>query len=143
MEVTEKGDCRLKENSPDFYQIHGEMAATESKYWYFFVYIKYLFYVERVIFNLIIWDESVGKLSWFWQNYIGPNVAKGVAVLGELEKMSEKTHNVTSDVDFSFSSTVKTKPLSIKLKQERMPKEENTIHIKEKKTVMAVYLCGI
>ena len=72
-------------------------------------------------------------MSWFWQNYIGPNVAKGVAVLGELEKMSEKTHNVTSDVDFSFSSTVKTKPLSIKLKQERLPKEENTIHIKEKK----------
>ena len=32
LEVTEKGDSKLKENSPYFYQMYGYMAATESKY---------------------------------------------------------------------------------------------------------------
>ena len=81
-------------------------------------------------------------MSWFWQNYVGPNIAKGTFVLDELEAMGEKTHNVTSDVDFFFSATVN-KPISIKLKQKRLPKEENTIQIKQKKAVMAVYLCRI
>ena len=89
--------------------------------------------MEKVIFNHTIWDEIVGKLSWFWQNYVGPNIAKGAFVLGEQEEMGEKTHNCTSDVDFSFSTTVNTKPLSIKLKQKRLSKEEYTIQIKQKK----------
>ena len=88
--------------------------------------------MERVTFNQFIWDEIVGKLSWFWQNYLGSNIAKSVFVLGEREKMGEKTHNVTSDVDFSFSITVNTKPISIKLKQKRLSKEENTVQIKQK-----------
>ena len=142
MEVTEKGNCRLKEYSPYFYQMYGQMAATESKYCDLFVYTKYGFCVERVTFNQTIWDEIVRKLSWFWQNYVGPNIAKGTFVLGEGEEMGEKTHNVTSDVDFSFSTTVNTKPISIKLKQKRLSKEENTIQIKQKKAVMAVYLVG-
>ena len=116
LEVTEKGDCRLKENSPYSYQMYGQMAATESKYCDFFAYTKYGFYVERVTFNQSIWEEIVGKLSWFWENYVGPNFAKGTFVLGEREEMGEKTHNVTSDVDFSFSITLNTKPISIKLK---------------------------
>ena len=64
LEVSEKGDCRLKENSPYFYQIYDQMAATKSKYCDFFVYIKYGFHAERVAFNQTIWDEIVGKLSW-------------------------------------------------------------------------------
>ena len=72
--------------------------------------------MERVTFNQSIWEEIVGKLSWFWENYVGPNFAKGTFVLGEREEMGEKTHNVTSDVDFSFSTTLNTKPISIKLK---------------------------
>ena len=72
-------------------------------------------------------------MSWFWQNYVGPNIAKGTFVLGDQEEMDEKTHNVTSDVDFSFSTTVNTKPISIKLKQKQLSKEENTIQIKQKR----------
>ena len=49
------------------------------------------------------------------------------------KKWVKKTHNVTSDVDFSFSSTLNTKPISIKLKQKRLSKEENTVKIKQKK----------
>ena len=82
----------------------------------FLVYTKYGFYVERVTFNQSIWEEIVGKLSWFWENYVGPNFAKGTFVLGEREEMDEKTRNVTSAVDFSFSTTLNTKPISIKLK---------------------------
>ena len=97
--------------------MYAQMAATESKYCDFFVNTKYGFYVERLIFNQTIWDEILGKLSWFWQNYLGPNIAKGAFVLGEPKEMGEKTHTVTSNVDFSFSTTVNTKPISIKLKQ--------------------------
>ena len=57
--------------------------------------------------------------------------------------MGEKTHNVTSNADCSFSPTPNTKPISIKLEQKRFPKEENSIQIKQKKAVMAVDLCGI
>ena len=57
--------------------------------------------------------------------------------------MGEKPYNITSDVDFSFSTIVNTKPISIKPKQKRLSKEENTIQIKQKKVVMAVYLWGI
>ena len=69
----------------------------------------------------------LAKLCWpkYWQGF----------VLGE--------RDVTSDVDFSFSTTVNTKPISITLKQKRLSKEENTIQIKQKMAVMAVYLCGI
>ena len=97
---------------------------TESKYCDFFVYTKYGFYVERVTFNQTISDEIAGKLSWFWENYVSPNIAKVTFVLGEREEIDKKTFNVTSDVDFSFSTTVNTKPISIKLKQKRLPKEE-------------------
>ena len=57
--------------------------------------------------------------------------------------MGEKIHNVTSNVDCSFSPTPNTKPISIKLEQKRLHKEENSIQIKQKKAVMAVDLCGI
>ena len=113
--------------------MYSQMAATESKYCDFFVYTKYGFYVDRITFNQTIWEEIVGKMSWFWQNYVGPNIAKGTFVLGDQEEMDEKTHNVTSDVDFSFSTTVNTKPISIKLKQKQLSKEENTIQIKQKR----------
>ena len=99
--------------------------------------------MERVTFNQSIWEEIVGKLSWVWQIYVDTNFAKGTFVLGEREEMGEKTYNVTSEVDFSFSTTLNTKPISIKLKQKRMSKEENTIQIKQKKPVMAVHLSGI
>ena len=52
-------------------------------------------------------------------------------MLGEREEMGEKTHNVICDVDFPFSTTINTKPISIKLKQKLLSKKENTI---EKKT---------
>ena len=91
--------------------MYGQIAANESKYCDFFVYTKYGFYVERVTFNQSIWEEIVGKLSWFWENYVGPNFAKSTFVLGEREEMGEKTHSVTSDVGFSFSSTLNTKPI--------------------------------
>ena len=35
LEVTEKGDCKLKESSPYFYQIYSQIAATESKHCHF------------------------------------------------------------------------------------------------------------
>lgn len=41
------------------------------------------------------------------------------------EKMGEKSHNVTADVDCPFSNGVNTKPPSIKLKKKQLPKEEN------------------
>ena len=84
--------------------------------------------------------QIVGKLSWFWQNYVGSNITKGTFVLGEREEMGEKTHNVTCDVDFPFSTTINIKPISIKLKQKLLSKKENTIEKKQKKTVMAVFL---
>ena len=143
LEVTEKSDCRLKENSTYFYQMYSQTAVTESKSCNFFVYTNYGFYVERVTFNQTIWNDTVEKLSWFWQNYVAPNIAKGTFVLGEREEMGKRTHNVTYDVDFSFSFTVNTKPISIKLKHKRLSKEENNIQIKQKKAVMAAYLCGI
>ena len=82
-------------------------------------------------------------MYWFWQIYVHPNIVKGTFVLEEQDGMGEKTHNVTSDVEFSVSTTVNTKPISFKLKQKRLLKEENNIQIKQKKAVMAVYLCGI
>ena len=45
------------------------------------------------------------------------------------------------DVDFSFGTTLITKPISIKLKQKQLSKEENPIQIK--KAATAVYLSGI
>ena len=113
------------------------MAATESKYCEFFIYQKYGFNVERVTFNQSISEEIDGKLSWFWQSYVGRNFVKGTFVLGEREEMREKT----SDVDFSFRTTLITKPISIKLKQKQLSKEENPIQIK--KAATAVYLSGI
>ena len=42
------------------------------------------------------------------------------------EKMGEKTHNLTGDVDCPFSNGVNTKPPSIKLKKKKqLPKEES------------------
>ena len=110
--------------------MHDQMAVTESKYCDFFIR-KIWILCGWAIFNQTIWDKTVGNLSWYLQNYVGQNVAKGALVLGELGQMGEKTHNVTSDVDYSFSTTVNNKPLWIKLKQKRFPKEENTIYIKK------------
>lgn len=90
--------------------MHDQMAVTESKYCDFFI-SKISILCGRAIFNQTIWDKTVGNLSWYWQNYVGQNVAKGALVLGELGQMGEKTHNVTSDVDYSFSTTVNNKPL--------------------------------
>ena len=93
--------------------MYSQMAATELKYCDFFLYTKYGFYVERGIFNQSIWEEIVGKLSWFWRNYVGPNFAKASFALGEWEEMGEKTHNAASNADFSFSTTLNTKTINI------------------------------
>ena len=71
---------------------------------------------ERVIFNQTNWDEIVGKLYWFLAKLCWPKYWQGRFVLGKQEKMGEKTHIVTPDVDFSFSTLVNNKPVSIKLK---------------------------
>ena len=57
------------------------------------------------------------KLYWFWWSYVGPNITKSVFVLTEEEEVGEKTHNVTTDANCFFGSTLNTKPLSIKLKK--------------------------
>ena len=45
---------------------------------------------DRVIFNQTNWDEIVGKLYWFWQNYVGPNIAKGALCWENTEKWVKK-----------------------------------------------------
>ena len=45
---------------------------------------------ERVSFNQTNWDEIVGKLYWFWQNYVGPNIAKGALCWENTEKWVKK-----------------------------------------------------
>ena len=98
------------------------MTATESN---FLVYTNCGLYMERLIFHQDIWIDNVKKLYWFWWSYVGPNITKSVFVLTEEEEVGEKTHNVTTDANCFFGSTLNTKPLSIKLKQKRLPKEKN------------------
>ena len=118
------------------------MAATNSSYCNFFVYTKYGFYAERINFVKTIWDEMVEKLSWFWFNYVGPNLVRGVVEL--TEQGNNNNIIAKSDIDFSFSTVTKTDNTK-KNPAHKQSSETNYDNKKkrEKNSHAAVYLCGI
>ena len=96
---------------------------------WFFLYTKYGFYVKKLVFHQPVWHSNIQKLHWFCCDYVNPNIGSGVFVLRGREKMGEKSHNVTADVDCPFSNGVNTKPPSIKLKKKNNCPKRKITHV--------------
>ena len=67
-------NTHLKVNTPYYFQIQGQMAATKTLYCHFFVFTAHGYFFEEIKFNKEVWNEALTRLNWFWINHLAPKI---------------------------------------------------------------------
>ena len=74
LELSHDGKPQLKRNHEYYFQIQTQLGVTERTYCDFFVYTSHGYYLERIKFDKIFWDEILDVLVKFWKKVIGPEL---------------------------------------------------------------------
>ena len=67
-------NTHLKVNTPYYFQIQGQMAATKTLYCHFFVFTAHGYFFEEIKFNKEVWNDALTRLNWFWINHLAPKI---------------------------------------------------------------------
>ena len=68
------GVHQLKRNSPYYFQVHGQMAATDTMKTDFFIYSTGGYLITPVSFDAAFWEVVRENLCWFWLNQVAPEL---------------------------------------------------------------------
>lgn len=139
----------LKVRSAYFYQIQGQMAVTNTLYCDFFVYTKFGYHLERIMFSRGKWEEMFGKLSSFWLKYLAPLLVQKKYSFPTLQTptkhMDEDLDSLLNDIkDIHFNVDNLPTSSQFKVASSTLQKanKENNAKSDMKKRKMEEYLCG-
>ena len=68
---------KLKERHAYYFQVQGQMGITKINQAIFFVYTHHGYFMQKIDFDLELWEQMVIKFNYFWSKYIAQEILGG------------------------------------------------------------------
>ena len=87
---------RLNKNHQYYTQIQGQLATTETKHAWFFIYTHNGYHLEKIDFDHTFWNKVENNLVEFWYKYLAPAlISKTFTVTEEQEVITSTSSKLT------------------------------------------------
>jgi hypothetical protein len=100
------GDGKLKQTSPYYAQVQGQMGILGFPYCDFFVYTHHGYHVQRIQFNDHSWVDMKQHLSKFWTLFVAPAILNLQSLEEDMNVDDDHAYGANSDAIVDDSDVV-------------------------------------
>lgn len=133
--LTKEGDIiKLKQTHQYFSQIQGQLAVTNRKIAWFFIFTHHGYHLEKIQFDPTYWKNILANLVYFWQNHLAFKILKAQNSLQITENPQQNECTTSKDISVITTPILGIQKVNQKVKKIKPRKKNHKINL---------YLCDL